>query len=76
MLFRSANGLFIPDFTFIAVEKTYPYAVAIYQLDAQALERGRELYRRDLAIYKHCLEMDDWPGYPEEVQVLSLPAWA
>ena len=71
-----ANGLFIPDFTFIAVEKTYPYAVAIYQLDAQALERGRELYRRDLAIYKHCLEMDDWPGYPEEVQVLSLPSWA
>lgn len=71
-----ANGLFIPDFTFIAVEKTYPYAVAIYQVDREGMERGREIYRRDLALYKHCLEMDDWPGYPEEVQVLSLPAWA
>ena len=71
-----ANGLFVPDFTFVAVEKTYPYAVAVYQLDREALERGRDLYMRDLAIYKHCMETDDWPAYPEEVQVLSLPAWA
>ena len=71
-----ANGLFVPEFIFIAVEKTYPYAVGIYKLDQDALDLGRSLYQRDLALYKHCVEMDDWPGYTEEVVTLSLPAWA
>jgi exodeoxyribonuclease VIII len=71
-----ANGLFVPEFIFIAVEKTYPYAVGIYKLDQDALDLGRSLYQRDLALYKHCVEMDDWPAYPEEVVTLSLPAWA
>jgi len=71
-----ANGLFVPEFIFIAVEKTYPYASAIYKLDQDALDLGRALYRRDLATYKHCMEMDEWPGYPEEVVTLSLPSWA
>jgi len=71
-----ANGIFVPEFTFIAVEKTYPYAVGIYKLDMDAIERGRSLYQRDLAIYKHCMEVNDWPAYPEEVVTLSLPSWA
>lgn len=71
-----ANGIFVPEFVFVAVEKTYPYAVGIYKLDQNAMALGRSLYQRDLRLYKHCVEMDDWPGYPEEVVTLSLPAWA
>lgn len=63
-------------FIFIAVEKTPPYAVALYELDADAVDLGRALARRDLARYANAREFDSWPGYPENVQSLSLPRWA
>jgi hypothetical protein len=63
-------------FVFIAVEKSEPYAVATYQLDEQARDRGRELYRRDLATLKRCFDSDEWPAYGTSTMALSLPAWA
>lgn len=63
-------------FVFIAVEKTPPYAVAIYELDAKAVEYGRMLARRDLARYVTAKELDLWAGYSEEITPLSLPSWA
>jgi len=29
-----------------------------------------------LAIYKHCQDTDQWPGYDQGIQELSLPNWA
>ena len=40
------------------------------------LEPGRAVYRRDLATYAECLRSGEWPGYPEEIRELELPAWA
>lgn len=65
----------VSEFYFICVEKEPPYAVAIYTLDEQAIEKGQSECDRLFTLYKHCLEMDDWPAYPSEVQTLSLPAW-
>lgn len=70
------NGIFVPEFVFIAVEKFYPFAVGIYTIDEAGIDRGRQIYERDLAIYKHCSELGEWPGYPEEVVQLTLPPWA
>ncbi len=63
-------------FVFIAVEKTPPYAVALYELDAEAVDLGRALARRDLARYANARDFGVWPGYPDAVQSLSLPKWA
>jgi hypothetical protein len=63
-------------FVFVAVEKTPPYAVATYQLDAVALEVGRALYQRDLMTLAECKISHRWPGYSEQIEVLSLPGWA
>lgn len=63
-------------FIFICVEKTPPYLVAVHELDAEVIEWGRKLYQRDLAVYRHCMEKDEWPGYPIEIQKISVPAWA
>lgn len=71
-----ANGVYVPDFTFIAVEKFYPYAVGIYQVDEDAIEHGRRLYLRDLSVYRECLQSKIWPSYPEEIVTLRLPSWA
>lgn len=63
-------------FIFVVVEKKAPHAVAVYELDADALEIGRSLRARDLAAYASCCEFGVWPGYPNDVQPLSLPRWA
>lgn len=72
---QATNDLLL-GFIFIAVEKSAPYAVALYELDAEAVELGRRLARRDLARYANAREFDIWPGYAETVQPLSLPRWA
>ena len=60
---------------FIAVEKDPPYLCAIYALDAMAIEYGRRLYKRDLQLYRTCMETGKWPGYPPELQQISLPSY-
>jgi hypothetical protein len=63
-------------FLFIAVEKTYPYAVAVYELDADAMRVGDELRRRDLQMIADCRATGEWPGYSSTCEILSLPKWA
>lgn len=66
----------IDTFIFVAVEKAAPYAVGVYELDLSSLEVGRSKYQRALSIWKHCTATDEWPGYPEDIITLQLPAWA
>jgi len=61
-------------FCFIAVEKTEPYDVAVYYLNSQAVDKGREIYLKDLAIYKECLESGIW--FTDNIMELNLPQWA
>ena len=63
-------------FVFIAVEKTAPYAVAVYELDAAALTAGDELRQRDMRVIADCQATKEWPGYGDDCQTLSLPSWA
>ena len=63
-------------FVFVCVETAPPYGVALYSVRPEDLELGRAVYRRDLATYAECLRSGEWPGYPEEIRELELPAWA
>lgn len=69
-------GLSVEHFLFATVETAPPYAVAIYQLDDEALEIGRKLYLRDLRRLQQCRDSGEWPGYSTDIQTLSLPKWA
>ncbi len=74
--YQAASADLPAGFVFVAVEKTPPYAVALYELDGEAADYGRRLARRDLARYATARDLDVWPGYPDEIQPLSLPRWA
>jgi hypothetical protein len=63
-------------FVFLTVEKTAPYAVAVYELDAAALAAGDELRQRDMRVIADCQATKEWPGYGDTCQPLSLPSWA
>lgn len=68
-------GLDKNTFIFVCVEKSPPYAVAVYNLAADAIDAGRGLYHHDLQVYRNCLESGDWPAYSTGIQGISLPAW-
>lgn len=72
----ASAGLSAEHFVFVCVESSPPYSVALYQLDDAARTEGRRLYLRDLETYMRCMERDEWPAYPTDIQTLSLPRWA
>ena len=61
---------------FIAVENSAPFAVAVYMLTDSSLQTGRAEYRRWLDLYADCRASGIWPGYPDKVELLDMPAWA
>lgn len=64
-----------PGYTWLVAEKSAPYAVAGYQIQAATLNAGTEFCRRALQRYARCATNDDWPGYPDEVKPLDMPKW-
>lgn len=70
-----AAGLEVDAFLFGAIEKSAPFASAIYYAEGTMIEAGRAEYRRHLRTYAECLERDRWPGYPSEIVPIGLPAW-
>lgn len=50
------------EFYIVAIEKNPPFSINIIQIGDDLLDKGRELYNRDLEIYKYCTDNDYWPG--------------
>ncbi len=72
----AAVGAPLQHFVFVFVEKVAPYAVALFRLDDDATERGRESVRGSLRKMAACVESGEYPGYETSIQTLELPAWA
>lgn len=64
------------SWVFIAVEKEPPYEPAVYRLNEESVEAGREKYQQALADYAYAVENDEYRGYSDEIRTISLPAWA
>jgi hypothetical protein len=50
------------EFYIVAIEKNPPFSINIIQIGNDLLDHGRELYSKDLEIYKYCTDNDYWPG--------------
>jgi exodeoxyribonuclease VIII len=70
------SGTFADRFIFIAVEKNYPFAVGVYELDDDAKQHGQALRQQNLQQLADCHLINEWPGYSETIEPLSLPRWA
>ncbi len=71
-----AVGAPLRAFVFVFVEKVPPYELAVFMLDDDAQRRGAESIRKSMQTLATCIETGSYPGYPEEIQTLELPAWA
>jgi hypothetical protein len=70
------NVCFAERFIFLAVEKTYPYAVGVYELDTAAMAAGAEQCRIGLQTISDCRAINEWPGYTTTCDTISMPNWA
>ena len=50
------------EFYIVAIEKNPPFSINIIQLGNDLLDKGREMYNRELEIYKYCMDNDYWPS--------------
>ena len=63
-------------FKFIAVEKSSPYAVGVYELDALSLNQGWSECDRALEIWEESNLRGVYSAYSDECELISLPNWA
>lgn len=62
-------------FVFVMQEKTPPYLVTVAEPDSASLRIGRHLNQQALEVYAECSATDTWPGYTDDVELVSLPPW-
>lgn len=61
---------------FVVMEKERPFAVAVYEIEEDALTLGRDEYQAHLAQFAECVKTNRWAGYPDGIDYISLPPWA
>ncbi len=61
-------------FRFAFVEKKPPYATAVYEIGPELMSYAVADFEKAVTLYKSCTALDEWPGYPTEVQVLDINA--
>lgn len=66
----------IEHYVFLVVNSDAPFEVAAYTLDEDSIEQGRHEYRRALAEWRDCTELQRWPGGSDEILELRLPEYA
>jgi hypothetical protein len=70
-------GTLAKRFIFVAVEKSYPFAVGVYELDQEALVHGSIARHNALQRIQDCRAIGEWGhGYTDGIQTLQLPGWA
>lgn len=74
--YERAAGLPVLGFVFVVVEADYPHAAAAYMIEESVREQAAAENRRLLELYARCKAANDWPGYSQSIQLVTLPPWA
>lgn len=61
-------------FRFLVTEKEPPYLSAVYELGPNLMSYAIEDFEKATKLYSQCVLLDQWPGYPEEPQVIDVGA--
>ena len=73
------QGTGLKRFIFIAVEKVFPYTVAVYELSGSFIEKGFQLQEQTLQQIKQAQESGIWAGHsdqePDGIKTLTPPKW-
>lgn len=59
-----------------AIEEQSPHIGMVYRPDDEMMTVAHMLLRQALNIYAECLDSDNWHGYLDDSEEISLPHWA
>ena len=74
--YAQASGKAVDHFIFVVIEKSPPYACAIYELDAMSEKEGWASAQRAIEIHNECVKENHFHAYSSEKVMLSLPPWS
>jgi hypothetical protein len=63
-------------FNFVVVETKAPFQVGCFALRPDSIMLGQMLWEKALGIYKECMKTGEWPGYPDVLIEIDVPAYA
>ena len=72
----AAAGVNLSKFLFVVVEKEPPSLVAVNELDTIFQEMGKAAAAEARRRYRSGMETGVWPGYSDDIELASPPAWA
>lgn len=75
LLWRQEGGP-PPKFCFVTQEKEPPYIVSVFEPDPIDVAWGKIVMLKARQLYQSCKAADHWPGYIEDVEIVSLPVYA
>lgn len=61
---------------FAVVEKSPPHLVAVHELHSTDMGLARQAHEVAVGRFAQCLKSGTWPGYPHQINRVSLPPWA
>ena len=64
-----------PEFRFVVVENTPPFALSVVSLGPAAMTIAEKKCQYAIDVWRRCLERDEWPAYPLDVCYAGLPPW-
>lgn len=73
-LFEAVTGE-RPSFVIIAVETAPPYCSVVYEISPALMSIARKEMMEAVALYRRCMELDQWPGYPETITPVEAHGW-
>lgn len=65
-----------PEFLWLVIERSRPYACAAYQASEETLFAGHAKKREALELIAHCQRLGHWPSYSPRIEPIALPTWA
>ena len=71
MAYEMAFGERMQGFRFIVAEKEEPNLGACYQLGPEIMTSASFDFDKIVETYNKCSLLDEWPGYPDEVQTID-----
>lgn len=74
-VYQASEGRPVDQLIAIAVEKSAPHEVGVFQLPDVWREMGRVKAAEARRIYAECMASGQWPGYAPEMQYLDPPTW-
>lgn len=63
-------------YLFVVQETQEPYCLSVVEITESVLTMGRKQLDRAVAIWRHCMLTNRWPGYPTEIIRPEIPSWA